>query len=159
MTLLNLLHVDCPRSCELYHNGSDICFKYGSIGNDYVYVDDDVDTIDNLNSKLVELNNTLHSHINNISQINSTSEINSTLECVQIILGLMCHHSFPLCDYSSNTPVPREVCVLIIINHDSGNSVDRPGFTWLQQKCILCNHPSVIFYRKATLRQNTLVLL
>ena len=132
MTWFNLLYVECSASCELYHNGSDICFRYGSIGNDYVYVNHSVDTIDSLNSKLVDLNNTLYSHINSISEISSTSEMNSALEmnitleidsaleCVETILSLMCYNSFPLCDYSFNAPQPRKVCVLLIINQDNG---------------------------------------
>ena len=30
-------------------------------------------------------------------------------ECVDLIFGLMCHVTFPLCDYNSSTPMPRKV--------------------------------------------------
>ena len=59
-----------------------------------------MDTKDSLNSKLIMFNATLHSKV-------ETGGFPS--ECIDLILGLMCHHSFPLCDYSSDTPVPRQV--------------------------------------------------
>ena len=103
LTMLYLLFAEPSASCELYHNGSDICFEYGSIGRDYVFFNKSVGIKDSLNSKLLAFNDTLYNYIDN--------EIHPA-ECIDLLLGLMCHHSFPLCDYSSNTPVPRQVCIL-----------------------------------------------
>ena len=101
--------VDPSLSCELYYNDSDaICFGYGSIGYDYVFLNNSVDTKDSLNSKLKTFNGTLHSKV-------ETGGF--PVECIDLILGLMCHHSFPLCDYSSEIPVPRQVCRIIIVNY------------------------------------------
>ena len=36
------------------------------------------------------------------------------LECIDMIFGLLCHHSLPLCDHSSDTPVPRKVCSIAL---------------------------------------------
>ena len=92
---------DLSPSCELYYNTSDgICFKYGSIGMDYVFLNNSVDNQNMLNSKLVKFNDTLHGKVKE----------GFPFECIDIILELMCHNSFPLCDYSSDTPVPRKVC-------------------------------------------------
>lgn len=92
-------------SCELYYNTSDgICFKYGSIGMDYVFLNNSVNNMKTLNSKLLNFNGTLHSKVETEGY---------PVECIDLMLGLMCHHSFPLCDYTSNTPVPRQVCVLL----------------------------------------------
>ena len=89
-------------SCELYFNTSKgICFKYGSIGMDYVFLNNSVNDKNTLNSKLIKFNDTVHSKV---------EAEGHPAECIDAILGLMCHHSFPLCDYSSNTPVPRKVC-------------------------------------------------
>ena len=73
-----------------------ICFGYGSIGYDYVFQNNS-DSAKVLNSNLKRLRESLQrSH--------------ELYECIDLILGLMCHHTFPLCDYSSDTPVPRKVC-------------------------------------------------
>ena len=94
--------VDPSPSCELYFNDSDaICFGYGSIGYDYVFLNNSVDTKDSLNSKLKMFNNMLH---------NKVETGGFPTDCIDLILGLMCHHTFPLCDYSSEIPVPRQVC-------------------------------------------------
>ena len=97
-----ILCIDPSPSCELYHNGpTAICFKYGSIGMDYVFLNNSVDTRDSLNSKLIMFNDTLH------------KKEDFPAECIDLILGLMCHHSFPLCDYNSSTPVPRKVRIYV----------------------------------------------
>ena len=95
---------DPSPSCEVYHNVSNaVCFKYGSIGMDYVFLNNSVDTRDSLNSKLTTFNSLLHNKVENEG---------FPAECIDLILGLMCHNSFPLCDYSSDTPVPRKVCIV-----------------------------------------------
>ena len=87
-------------SCELYYNSSEaVCYSYGSIGRDYVFLNS-TNTIDNLNEKLGNFLNGLNSEV---------LADNFPSECVEIIFTLMCHDSFPLCDYSSNTPQPRQV--------------------------------------------------
>jgi len=102
LTLPFILFVDTSLSCELYYNTPDgICFQYGSIGRDHVFFNSSVDTKDSLNSKLMEFNAALHRKV--------TAE-SFPLECIDLIFGLMCHISFPLCDYSSDTPMPRKVC-------------------------------------------------
>ena len=45
----------------------------------------------------------------NILQIQSQSE-SFPNGCVDRIFELMCHNVFPLCDYRSDTPGPRQVC-------------------------------------------------
>ena len=90
-------------TCELYHNNTpnSVCFGYGSIGYDYVFLNKrvDVNIKDTLNCKLKKFNDALH----------KTHEVDFPSDCVEIVFGLMCHHSFPLCDYDSNTPKPRKV--------------------------------------------------
>ena len=71
---------------------------------DYVYVDSGVYDKDELNTKLMHLKGTLNHNVKSGGYPE---------ECVDIILGLMCHHSFPLCDRSSDTPVPRKVQILL----------------------------------------------
>ena len=71
---------------------------------DYVFIDNSVDNMKALNSKLGSFNGILHDRIR-------TGSFPS--ECVDIILGLTCYNSFPLCDYSSETPQPRKVCSYI----------------------------------------------
>ena len=83
---------------------------------DYVYIDNSVDSKDELNDKLVEFNLTLHNNV----------KLGDHPECVDIVLGLMCHHSFPLCDYGSDIPQPRKVQILlqvIMTTIDRMNSV------------------------------------
>ena len=83
---------------------------------DYVYIDNSVDSKDELNDKLVEFNRTIHENV----------KFGDHPECVDILLGLMCHHSFPLCDYSSDIPQPRKVQILlqaIVTAIDCMNSV------------------------------------
>ena len=75
---------------------------------DYVYVDNGVDNMDELNAKLIEFNGTLNDNVKSGGYPE---------ECVDIILGLMCHHSFPLCDRSSDTPVPRKVQILLQVSY------------------------------------------
>ena len=106
-----LLFTGFSASCELYHDGSDICFTHGSIGRDYVFVNRTVGTKDKLNSKLLAF-------------IDSIDNERFSAKCIDLILGLMCHHLFPLCDYSSDTPVPRKVCL----------------FTLFKVTNILCSH-------------------
>ena len=67
-----------------------------------------MDTKDTSNSKLIAFNDTLHEKV-------ETGGFSA--ECTDIILGLMCHHTFPLCDYSSNVPQPRKVCKYAAIMH------------------------------------------
>ena len=99
---INVFFVGSSPSCELYYNTSDaICFTYGSIGRDYVFFNNSIDTKEQLNSKLIRLHKTLQNNVISGAY---------PMECVDLILGLMCHNSFPLCDYSSDTPVPRKVC-------------------------------------------------
>ena len=71
---------------------------------DYVFLNNSANNKKTLNSKLIDLNDILH---------NKVETEGYPVECIDLILGLMCHHSFPLCDYSSDTPVPRQVCVAI----------------------------------------------
>ena len=71
---------------------------------DYVFLNNSVNDMNTLNSKLINFNATLHSKVETEGY---------PVECIDLILGLMCHDSFPLCDYSSDTPVPRQVCVLL----------------------------------------------
>ena len=70
-----------------------------------MFIDRTVGTKDDLNSNLLAFNNTLYNFMDNEHY---------PAECIDLILGLMCHHLFPLCDYRSETPVPRQVCVLFI---------------------------------------------
>ena len=101
-----VLYLEPSASCELYLNSPDaICFGYGSIGYDYVFINNTVDTMDSLNSKLITFNTTLYRRGNDNS---------FPPECLDIILGLTCHHYFPLCDYSSETPVPRKVATCML---------------------------------------------
>lgn len=87
-------------SCELYYNSSEaVCYRFGSIGRDYVFLNG-TNTIDDLNEKLGNFLNGLNSKVN---------ADNSLSECTEIISTLMCHNLFPLCDYSSNIPRPRQV--------------------------------------------------
>ena len=65
-----------------------------------MFLDNIVDTKDSLNSKLIKFNATLHSKV---------EAEGFPVECIDLILGLMCHISFPLCDYNSDSPVPRKV--------------------------------------------------
>jgi len=60
-----------------------------------------IDTKEQLNSKLIPWRSTLQKIVNDGAY---------PMECVDLMLGIMCHNSFPLCDYSSDTPVPRQVC-------------------------------------------------
>ena len=108
-----MLFVDSA-SCELYHNSSEdaLCYNYGSIGRDYVFINNNVDA-DELNRNMRSFLNTLNSR-----DVNG----NFPPECVHMIFGLMCHNMFPLCDYNSNTPRPRQVCntthVLLLAIHE-----------------------------------------
>ena len=73
---------------------------------DYVFVNNSVNNNKKtLNSKLLDFNGTLHKKVETEGY---------PVECIDLILGLMCHHTFPLCDYSSDTPVPRQVCAALL---------------------------------------------
>ena len=106
-------YVDSSISCELYNNSRDaVCYRFRSIGKDYVYVNKNIGTIDQLNSRLIDFSNTLE----------TLETENPNEDCRDLILGLMCHNAFPLCDYSSNNPMPRQVgsatnlCYLLYLN-------------------------------------------
>ena len=90
-------------TCELYYNDTpnSVCFGYGSIGYDYVFLNKSVDINikDTLNCKLQKFNVTLHQSRND----------GIPSDCVEIVFGLMCHHLFPLCDYDADIPEPRQV--------------------------------------------------
>ena len=58
--------------------------------------------MDSLNSKLKAFNTSLYRR---------DKDTSFPPECLDLIFGLMCHHSFPLCDHNSETPVPRKVNV------------------------------------------------
>ena len=101
---MTMSSADSSASCELYHSGPNtdaVCFGFGLIGRDYVFMNNSIDSMDGINSKLVEFNDTLHEIANETG--------GHPKECIESILGLMCHHSFPLCDHTSDTPVPRKV--------------------------------------------------
>lgn len=90
-------------TCELYYNNTinPVCFGYGSIGYDYVFLEKSsagMDPMDMLNCKLEKFKSALNNSIDPFPS-----------DCVEIIFELMCHHSFPLCDYNSDTPAPRKV--------------------------------------------------
>ena len=70
---------------------------------DYVFLDNSVDNMDSLNYKMNKFHHTIREKV---------EDGNFPTECIDIMLGLMCHNSFPLCDYSSSTPQPRQVCIL-----------------------------------------------
>ena len=98
--------IDPSASCELYHSGPNttaICFNFGVIGRDYVFVNNSVDTMDDLNHKMSQFNNTLY-----------ISDKDFSTDCIESVVHLMCHHSFPLCDHGSDTPVPRKVRQLLL---------------------------------------------
>jgi len=87
----------------LYHHTSNaIYFDYGSIGNDYVFIDRGIETMNSLNSKMNKF----------YEALNNSYDENFPCECIDLIFGLMCHISFPLCDYNSDNPAPRRVCIL-----------------------------------------------
>ena len=97
---------DCfvePPLCELYDNNDNttdaVCFGYGSIGYDYVFLNNS-DSAKILNERLKNFD----------ASLQRSREDHIPPECIDMIFGLMCHHSFPLCDHNSNTPVPRQVC-------------------------------------------------
>jgi len=92
-----ILCIDAAPTCELY-NGS-VCFGLGAIGNDYIYVNNSDANQRELDSRLLSLNTTLHNRM--IGDMHHF--------CADMILTLMCHNSFPLCDHSSTTPIPRTV--------------------------------------------------
>ena len=93
---------DKSPSCELYHNTSDgICFSYGSIGNNYVFINNSVN-IKDLNYNLEKFNKALYKTYELVESV-------FPVECIDLIFGLMCYNSFPLCDYNSSAPVPRKV--------------------------------------------------
>ena len=103
---ITLSSTDPSASCELYHSGPNataVCFGFGLIGRDYVFVNNSVDTMDDLNLQLSKFNNTLY-----------VRDKSFTTDCIKSILRLMCHHSFPLCDHGSDTPVPRQVRKLLL---------------------------------------------
>ena len=90
-------------TCELYYNNTinPVCFGYGSIGYDYVFLEKSsagMNMMDMLNCKLEKFKSALNNSIDPFPS-----------DCVEIIFELMCHHSFPLCDYNSDTPAPRKV--------------------------------------------------
>ena len=88
---------DLSTSCELYNNSRNaVCYRFRSIGRDYVFVDKSLGTIDELNSRMNDFMTTLETK-------------DPSGDCRNLIMGLMCHNTFPLCDYSSNNSVPRQV--------------------------------------------------
>ena len=99
-------YLEPSASCELYLSSpNSICFGYGSIGYDYVFINNTVDTMDSLNSKLKAFNTSLYRR---------DEDTSFPPECLDLIFGLMCHHSFPLCDHNSETPVPRKVYMCVV---------------------------------------------
>ena len=111
-----------------------MCYKYGSIGRDYVFLNNSVDTTDGLNRKLSGLLTVLQDKASNDSS-----------DCVDIILSILCYDSFPLCDYSSSTPVPRKVydatlfsfscsCILLFCCRSAGHTVKK----YVQESVEMC---------------------
>ena len=100
--MLQYPFVETQASCELYHNSVNaVCYEYGSIGRDYVFIDNSAN-VDDLNSIMRNFLNTLRA----IENDRSRSYPNG---CIDRIFELMCHNIFPLCDYRSDTPGSRQV--------------------------------------------------
>ena len=92
-----LLYADPAPTCEFYVGS--VCYGMGAIGNDYVYVDNSDTSQQDLDSRLMRLNSTLQTKMS----------LDIPHYCDDMILTLMCHNSFQLCDHNSTTPVPRRV--------------------------------------------------
>ena len=91
-------------SCELYTGN--VCYARGVIGKDYVFIKagQSEGTVANqayYEGAMVNFNSSLETIV---------SRNGAPSFCVDDILSLLCFHTFPVCDYNSNTSVPRQVC-------------------------------------------------
>ena len=127
------MFVDSPGSCELYHNESSdaVCYRFGSIGRDYVFVNNSAgNSIDSSNVNMVNFLDTLRM---------KDESGDFPPDCVDLIFELMCYNTFPLCDYGSDTPRPRQVSntVKILIT--------------IYEICLLCCRSAGLIVRRYTL--------
>ena len=92
---------DPEPSCELY-TGS-VCYARGVIGKDYVFINNtQISSTDQAywEDAMVNFKSSLET---------SVQSAGAPQSCVDDMLSLLCFHIFPVCDYSSNTSVPRQV--------------------------------------------------
>jgi len=90
-------------SCELYTG--DVCYARGVIGKDYVFIN----TI-RLGLIIADQAYWENAMLDFKSSLEATVKRESVPQsCVDDILSLLCFHTFPVCDYSNNTSVPRQV--------------------------------------------------
>ena len=91
-------------SCELY-TGS-VCYAKGVIGKDYVFINTGLSGNTVTNQAYYE-----GAMMNFKSSLEATVSRNRAPSfCVDDILSLLCFHTFAVCDYNSETSVPRQVC-------------------------------------------------
>ena len=94
---------DPKPSCELY-TGS-VCYARGVIGKDYVFINNT-----QIDSTLTDQAYWEDAMVNFKSSLETTVQsAGAPQSCVDDMLSLLCFHTFPVCDYSSNTSVPRQV--------------------------------------------------
>ena len=83
-------------TCQLY-SGS-LCYGYGSIGMDQIYINTSVATQDAYEAEMNEFRTTIG---------------NFSPQCQEVFLEFMCVATFPSCDLSHVEPRPHKVCFVL----------------------------------------------